>query len=435
MRRYRRLVRPLLVALFLSSHAHAQPTPAEDPAPRVALPADGDVRLDIGLAEALFTRNNRALKVAQRAIDVAASEIRRADVAPNPVLSASIANSDAGRYRPRDSDRIVRIEQMFERGGKRDLRIAVARAGERVARLDYAELRRSQAILMYQAYYDLLGQQGSVEIALENAAGYTRLVDAAERRLRAGDIAAVDVARLRVEASRANADVGAAQAARARAQIALAALLGVESAASRLRIADDSSASGTSGKPSAIRRRMAAALDARADAAASRARVEQFEQAQRLAASQRTRDVTVGLQTERSPALGGSVFGVSAAIPLFVFNDYSGDLVRALAERDQAAEDLTRVQAAIRSDVDQATAALGAARARLALLTGTALPQAQRAAQAIEFAFERGAATLTDLFDARRQFAAVRLDEINARTELARALTAWRQALKVETNP
>ncbi len=434
MRRYRRLVRPLLVALFLSSHAHAQPTPAEDPAPRVALPADGDVRLDIGLAEALFTRNNRALKVAQRAIDVAASEIRRADVAPNPVLSASIANSDAGRYRPRDSDRIVRIEQMFERGGKRDLRIAVARAGERVARLDYAELRRSQAILMYQAYYDLLGQQGSVEIALENAAGYTRLVDAAERRLRAGDIAAVDVARLRVEASRANADVGAAQAARARAQIALAALLGVESAASRLRIAD-----GFPDVPeaelSSLPQRMAAALDARADAAASRARVEQFEQAQRLAASQRTRDVTVGLQTERSPALGGSVFGVSAAIPLFVFNDYSGDRARALAERDQAAEDLTRVQAAIRSDVDQATAALRAARARLALLTGTALPQAQRAAQAIEFAFERGAATLTDLFDARRQFAAVRLDEINARTELARALTAWRQALKVETNP
>ena len=434
MRRYRRLVRPLLVALFLSSHAHAQPTPAEDPAPRVALPADGDVRLDIGLAEALFTRNNRALKVAQRAIDVAASEIRRADVAPNPVLSASIANSDAGRYRPRDSDRIVRIEQMFERGGKRDLRIAVARAGERVARLDYAELRRSQAILMYQAYYDLLGQQGSVEIALENAAGYTRLVDAAERRLRAGDIAAVDVARLRVEASRANADVGAAQAARARAQIALAALLGVESAASRLRIAD-----GFPDVPeaelSSLPQRMAAAFDARADAAASRARVEQFEQAQRLAASQRTRDVTVGLQTERSPALGGSVFGVSAAIPLFVFNDYSGDLARALAERDQAAEDLTRVQAAIRTDVDQATAALGAARARLALLTGTALPQAQRAAQAIEFAFERGAATLTDLFDARRQFAAVRLDEINARTELARALTAWRQALKVETNP
>jgi len=434
MRRYRRLVRPLLVALFLSSHAHAQPTPAEDPAPRVALPADGDVRLDIGLAEALFTRNNRALKVAQRAIDVAASEIRRADVAPNPVLSASIANSDAGRYRPRDSDRIVRIEQMFERGGKRDLRIAVARAGERVARLDYAELRRSQAILMYQAYYDLLGQQGSVEIALENAAGYTRLVDAAERRLRAGDIAAVDVARLRVEASRANADVGAAQAARARAQIALAALLGVESAASRLRIAD-----GFPDVPeaelSSLPQRMAAAFDARADAAASRARVEQFEQAQRLAASQRTRDVTVGLQTERSPALGGSVFGVSAAIPLFVFNDYSGDRARALAERDQAAEDLTRVQAAIRSDVDQATAALGAARARLALLTGTALPQAQRAAQAIEFAFERGAATLTDLFDARRQFAAVRLDEINARTELARALTAWRQALKVETNP
>jgi len=434
MRRYRRLVRPLLVALFLSSHAHAQPTPAEDPAPRVALPADGDVRLDIGLAEALFTRNNRALKVAQRAIDVAASEIRRADVAPNPVLSASIANSDAGRYRPRDSDRIVRIEQMFERGGKRDLRIAVARAGERVARLDYAELRRSQAILMYQAYYDLLGQQGSVEIALENAAGYTRLVDAAERRLRAGDIAAVDVARLRVEASRANADVGAAQAARARAQIALAALLGVESAASRLRIAD-----GFPDVPeaelSSLPQRMAAAFDARADAAASRARVEQFEQAQRLAASQRTRDVTVGLQTERSPALGGSVFGVSAAIPLFVFNDYSGDRARALAERDQAAEDLTRVQAAIRSDVDQATAALRAARARLALLTGTALPQAQRAAQAIEFAFERGAATLTDLFDARRQFAAVRLDEINARTELARALTAWRQALKVETNP
>jgi outer membrane protein TolC len=93
------------------------------------------------------------------------------------------------------------------------------------------------------------------------------------------------------------------------------------------------------------------------------------------------------------------------------------------------------IGAAVRSDIDQTSAALNAARIRLALLTESALPQARRAAQAIEFAFERGAATLTDLFDARRQFAAVRLDEINARADLAKALMASKQAVQLQTAP
>jgi cobalt-zinc-cadmium efflux system outer membrane protein len=436
MRPLRRILRPLMLLLTLlpASPPHAQTLPSGQAFQGPPAAPESDLALDVVRATTLFERNNRALSVARRAIDVAATEIRRADVAPNPVLSASIANSDAGRYRPRDTERIVRVEQTFERGGKRELRIAVANAGERIARLEYADLRRTQTALMFQTYYDLLGQQGAVGIARENADGYVRLVDAAERRLRAGDIASVDVARLRVEASRASADVGAARAALARAQIALAGLLGIEPDAARLRIVDEFP-SGADDRASERSQRASAAIESRADVAAARARVEFAERAQRLAASQRTRDVTVGLQTERSPALGGNVFGVSAAIPLFINNDFSGDLARAIAERDQAGEDLLRIQAAVRSDIDQTSAALNAARIRLALLTESALPQARRAAQAIEFAFERGAATLTDLFDARRQFAAVRLDEINARADLAKALMASKQAVQLQTAP
>ena len=63
--------------------------------------------------------------------------------------------------------------------------------------------------------------------------------------------------------------------------------------------------------------------------AAARARVEALARAAELAASQRTRDVTLGVQAERAPSYGGNVFGLSATIPLFVNNDYSGDVARA----------------------------------------------------------------------------------------------------------
>ncbi len=416
--------------------------PAQQASPAASATADDPaVRpLRFGDADRLLVERNRPVRLARSAVEIASAEIRRVDVLPNPVLSGQVSNTVAGQYRVRESDRLARIEQTFERGGKRELRREFAEQARRAAVFDLAETVRQQRTALAGAYFELAARQRLVGIARDVAAGYTRLLDAAERRRRAGDLAAVDVSRLRVEASRADSDARAAEAEQLQARLALAALLALETEAGALVAADDlpDTVDGdrlpgdSAAAPDLTPARDAAALSARADVLAAAQRARAAEQAVRLAQAQRTRDVTVGLQTERVPAFGGNVYGVTASVPLFLNNDFGGDIARASAELEQAREDEGKIRAAARSDIDRARAQLALSRDQLSRILSTTLPQANRAVEAIEFAFTRGAATLTDLFDARRQWAAVRTDAVGAQRDFARALATMRLALSTE---
>lgn len=380
----------------------------------------------------ILHESNRAIRLARRQLNASAADVRRADVGPNPSVSTAASNASPNRYRLPDTDWIIRLEQLVERGRKRDLRVAAARALARAASLDILETTRQQRLLLGAAYVDLVVAQQALTLALETLADYQRLRQAAERRLQAGDIAAVDVARLRVEEGRASNEARSAAARIEQARLTLGAILGVEPRAGGLQAADDLS---VLGQPLPGANDLQQALDRRPDVAALQARIDALGQARELALSQRTRDITLGAQTERSPALGGQVFGISASIPLFVNNDFSGDILRAEADLATAREDLERLKAAVASDAARAAALTASAGERAEQLTQNSLPESLRAAQAIEFAFSRGAATLTDLFDARRQFATVRAETLTARAEYAKAVLAWREAVHHQDLP
>ncbi len=380
----------------------------------------------------ILQESSRAVRLSRRQLEGTSADVRRADVGPNPMLSAGASNTVPRRYRLPDADWIVRLEQLIERGGKRELRVSAARALERAARLDVLETSRQQRVMLAGAYFDLVSAQQAVELASETLAGYRRLRTAAERRLQAGDIAQVDVFRLRVEEGRAQNEARAAAGSLEQAQIALAAVLGIEARAPGLFAEDDFlGLTEVSPQETALER----ALEQRPDVAALLARIEALAQVRNLAAAQRTRDVTIGVQTERSPSFGGNVFGISASIPLFLNNDFSGDIARADADLATAREDLERVRGLVRIEVARASAQAASAFERARRIEQVSLPEAGRAASAIEFAFSRGAATLTDLFDARRQLTAVRAEALATRADYSKAVVAWREAVHHEELP
>lgn len=430
----------LPAALLLSVACNAPFVQAQSPDAASAAEQSPSRSLRWTDVQRLLVERNRSVRLARAAVEIAGAEIRRVDVRPNPVVSAAMSNTLTGEYRARQSDRIARIEQTFERGGKRELRRDLAEQSRRATELDLADTVRQQRTALASAYFELAARQGLVVIARDVAGGYARLVDAAERRRRAGDLAAVDVSRLRVEASRADAEVRAAEAGLQQARIELAALIAMDADADTLvaldELPDNADAERLPGDGAAVpdtsASRDAAALAARADVLAAARRVAAAENALRLAQALRTRDVTLGLQTERAPSFGGNVYGISASVPLFINNDFGGDIARAGAELEQAREDEARIRAAARNDIDRTRAQLALARDQLDRILGTTLPQATRSVEAIEFAFNRGAASLTDLFDARRQWAAVRADAILARRDFARTLAAMRLALTTE---
>ncbi len=362
------------------------------------------------------------------------------NVRPNPSLTAQISNTEPNRYRPGSTDRILRLDQLIERGGKHELRTRQAQMLEQAAKLDLADVTRQQKLVLPHAYFELIAAQDSLELATENLTSYQRLLSAAERRANAGDLASVDVSRLKVEAGRAANELRAAQALIQQAQVNLSAALGQESVSLGVRASDplpDQAfiESITSSIPAKLEQIDQSVQARRADVLAARLRVDAAEQAMGLAQSLRTRDVSVGVLTERSPAFGGHVFGISATLPLFVNNDFAGDVARALAERDAAQEELTRLRAAVRTDLERSSGLLRASADRAIRLNASTLPDAAKVVTAIEFAISKGAATLTDLFDARRQRAAVRAEAIAARMEFAKAHAGYLAATTLETTP
>jgi outer membrane protein, heavy metal efflux system len=379
--------------------------------------------------------SNRAVQNARLLVDAASADIRRADIGLNPSLSAGAFNSAAGRYRPKELDQTVRIEQTFERGNKRALRVATAQELQSATILDVAETIRLQKVLAATNYVELTLAQRLKRLVEENEANFKRLVEGAQRRLKAGDIAQADVSRLRVEASRASNEVRTAEANLLQAQLKLAVVLAQEgttlSATDTLPDTKTIVQLEDLFKDASHAARITSTLANRSDLQAARARVKAQEKALLLAKSLQIRDITIGAQTERAPSYGGRVFGLSAAIPLLVNNDYYGDILRASAELSLAQAEEERLTAQIRNELQANYVQLLASKDRLNSLLGTTLPEVVIAAQAIEYAYTRGAATLTDLFDARRQFNAVQMESAMAQGEFAKAIYAYQATTNI----
>lgn len=434
----------IFLSIVLSSHcvsAQAQSPNAQTISPLLNHPvlnSDTQAIEPISLWEVeQRVSSNRTVAVLEKAAAVARAEIERVNVRPNPVLSGQLGNSLGGRYGVRETDRIVRIEQLFERGDKQALRTGTATALAAAASAEIAAAVREQRQLASQTYFDLALAQSQVSLLQENVKNYERLLDGISRRLTAGDIAAIEVTRLKVETSRANNDLRSGQAQVIRASIELAQKINKDNATASLR-AKEPLPSGPEIEvqiEAALRdltQRKSDAASQRAELKAAQARIEGALKNLDLARRLRTRDISLGLQAERSPSSDGTIFALSASVPLFIYNDYRGDINKAQAELDLVQLEKERISLTVQNEIDLALAQLLAAKDRAQRLIKEAVPTAKQAADAIEFGFLKGAGTLTDLFDARRQYNSVRQEAEAAKADVAKALSALRLSTWVE---
>jgi len=376
--------------------------------------------LTLADAESLLMENNRELQAARRAVESAEAQKLIAGARPNATLSINSTAIASGSK----ADTVFRIDQPFERGNKRELRLDAAAGLQRAALSDSLDVQRQQLAAVRGAYFDLKLAQERSQVLAETAQLFAGTLSAAQRRLKAGDLAPADVAKVQVDYERSQNDARVAQADFARAQIALAYLIGAERDAPELRATD--------AWPMPVRADMVAveqAIEARPDVVAARQRVEAAEKLRDLARAQRTRDITVGAQYEYYPNnVPANSVGFGVAVPLFTGYDFSGDIQKAEVDRYAAMDTLARARAVALNDLRRAAEDLNAAADRLERFEASLVGAANQSAQASEFAFSRGAISVLEVLDARRTLRAVRLDALAARNDHARALAAWRAA-------
>lgn len=393
--------------------------------------------LSVSNAIALAMEHNRDMRLAAIALDNAQAGVVIADAPPNPTLTIQTANINpragigVGALRDKTVDTTIRVDQLIERGGKRELRREVAAHQEGAARADRDDTMRQVKLAVAQAYYDLLAAQERLDIADETARLFEQTLAAARSRRKAGDLAGSDVDRVTVDAVKARSDARQAAADLSRARIALAGLIGAVGQADRLHADGD--------WPDPAQSPRAASLDEkveqRPDVRSAHARLDAAIAGRRLALAARTRDISVGVQFEHypasdaNPAGSGNSYGVAVQVPLFVRYHYDGEIRAAEAAVDAASETLEKTREAARADALLAWSDLDSAAQRLRIDQDAALQAAGRAADAAEYAFKNGALGVMDVLDARRSYRASQLDALSARADFAKSLAAWRAAM------
>lgn len=385
-------------------------------------------------------RSNRDIQAARLDLESARAEVQRVDVSPNPTLFMQAANTEANRYRYGSTDRIVRLEQTFERGNKRGLRREQAQflAVDAQARLQDAI--RQQWGALDGAFFDVALAQRQALSNRELIQANEYLLQATQKRLNAGDVARLDVQRLELELQRALNEGASLQTQINQSVLQLAQIIGepapaalIQSAGQELVLDSARLTRMTQEVLASSAIRQAQVRGERADIRAVLARIEAARRAVTLAQSQRSRDLTLGVQAERAPAFGGSVVGISASVPLFINNDFSGDIARAQAELRSAQFELERQQALIDLEIARTREQVQSASQRALRLLRDTAPAAQDVVKSIEFAYQRGAASLTDVFDARRQLSIVNAELALASAQWAQAISALESALSLES--
>ena len=392
--------------------------------------------LTLRQAEERLLANNRDILAARRAVEASQANTLSAGARPNPTLSLGLSSINpsagigSGTLRDKTVDTSVRVDQVFERGNRRELRIELAKSLESASAGDLDEVIRQRRLALRFAYYDLAVAQDRSGVLAETAALFTRSVEAAQKRFAAGDISAADVSRIRVDALRAESDARFADAERRRAQVALALITGSELETGTISARDPWPA--LSDVPAAAAQPLdTEALERRPDVRAARRRLDSAQKARELARSLRTRDFSVGAQYDRYPSSGsntlgtGNSFGVFVSVPLFVNYAFDGEIRRAEVDYSAAEEALARLVAEARAEGQRTLGELHAASDRLRRYDQT-LAEAMRSASAAEFAYANGAIGVMDLLDARRTLRAIQIESVNARAEHARAWAAWR---------
>ena len=428
-------------------HAQAAPTPALAQAPTLTLAQASALTLAQALRAA---RNNVDVALARSAAVAAQADVLAADHAPAPTLSAKLSSIDlqngigAGNLLgDKRIDKGIGVDWTYERGNKRALRTQAAQRGASAAEADLEDTQMQQMLAAAGAFFDLSAAQERIAQVEANAAGTAQIASTAARRVTAGDLARQDALRLEIEAERAKGDVLTVKLERQRAALALASLLGAGAGpAQALQTqADWPPLAPTGPTPAATAYPLGgdamigsgltdgslqAWVDARPDVRAAGERVEAARAAQAGASALKKADITWGVSFDHFPGTSTRQLELRLQMPLQFGYQFQGETGRAQALLTAAQDMLDKARRVATLDLQGLMAQLQSGALRSRSYQQDILPRAAQVAAQAEFAYTKGALNLADLLDARRTLRTTGLEALAARTDHAKAATAWR---------
>jgi len=368
---------------------------------------------ELSLSEALRRADaqNPSLLAHAYAGRAAEALIDQAALRPNPMLGLELENfAGTGALRGADAvETTVQVSQAFERGGKREKRVTVARREREVTDRDFAVRRAEVLAATVAAYVNVLAAQERLALSAHSLALAQETAEAVTQRVKAAAASSVESSRARATLAVARAEHARAESALAQARAALAVSWGGG-------VADVPALTGSLPVPAELPSHDAllAKLAAHPRFALQQAAISSRRASLQLAQSQTAQDVTVagGVRFLRERSDAAFVAGVSVPIP---FRGQNQGNIRAaretLAGSEQAA---LALDAELRAAFTAAWQDLDTARTVARALRADALPATEEALAIVRRAYAQGELPLLDVLETQRAHVALRRDLLDA---------------------
>lgn len=381
--------------------------------------------LDQAVQEAIA--NNLDLAAEKLNVSVAEAREITARLRPNPLLTVSGQTLDilGATYSPNTplgpNQLNIHTDFPFERGKKREERIAVAREDKSLAELGVREVMRQVIAAVQNAFVDVQQARENLNLASENMKRLDSLVAINEARLKAGDLAQVELDRSRVAALQYRAAVSQAQLQVDQAKIQLQQVMGRRQKNIDIEVSGEMRRDAIPDSREELARK---ALARRPDYLGNQQSQARSRADLRLQLANGKVDYSVGTEFARQSAWGvsGNSVGVYFSVPLPVFNRNQGEIARAQREITLAAARTAALENAIQGEVDKAYRQYTVSRDLLASVESEMLSRARSVRNTTEYSYKRGEASLVEFLDAERAYNDAMRTFNEARANYARSL-------------
>jgi outer membrane protein, heavy metal efflux system len=418
---------------------------------QTAIPASpATTRLSLQSATDLLIKNNLSVVAARYNVDILRAQRIAAGLRPTATMTFSATQFAIPRVFRFPSDSIktnsqngaanttytVEVDQLIERGGKRELRSEQAELSTKAGEAQVQDALRQQLFQLRQSFFTAVLARENLRVARENLEHFDRTENLLFVQVKEGYSAGVDLKRVQLQRLQFQRDVATSGQSYQQAVRDVLNLVGqgdAPSAANSTQLITFVSPSQTGFPQEFIDgnleiipellwiddlRRMA--LANRPDIKAAELVVEAANAGLKLAEAQRVRDVTVGGQYSRTGS--DNTVGVVAGLPLKIGPRANAAIAQATSTRLQAEALLQLVRTQALTDVEKAFTAYQVSRERLRLFTGGALATANDVRRIEEIAYRDGAKGLLDYLDAQRTYNQTLFDYNQARYDFMLSL-------------
>ena len=332
---------------------------------------------------------------------------------PNPSLTTALDQLNPftpNPYRPLGSAfPLLSASYLHERGNKRELRLESAKKNTAITVSQQEDLERNLIFSLRNAFVMTLQQKAILQVTKDNLAYYDRFLAVSEERLKAGDIAQVDMMRLELQRVQFESDVQTAEVNVRTAKIQLLNLLNDRTPVEQFDVTGNFDF-GENLTPLEEFRQLA--LATRPDLRIAMQAVDKARTDHDLAVANGSTDPTFSVDSGRNPPIPAYV-GFSMNIPLRIFDRNQGEKERTAIDirRNQRLEEVAKAQ--VFSDVDSSYAVLNSSLTLLRPYKQKYLDEATRVRDTVAFAYQRGGASLLDFLSAENDYRSIRLNYLN----------------------